>query len=1146
MKVKIFIYILFFFINSFAEDVFNEFKWLNDSYGFIEEYDTRSAPIIGKRAGCYPIGNGFVFGSLGIYNPINTIDFICGPVYDAPFFGQEKVDFFVNNEKIKFFKQSIRWVKDADIVVSNLVNDKVSFETIDFVPPQVKSLVRIFIIRNISNEDLNNIKVVFKYPNLRFKSIEVLNSTEDLFLKQNNGNNFKFYRIGFVNQPDEFDLSIRDEISFYLNLKSKESISNIRYLAIDTNEKNLEETVQLVKTQNKSLLAKTKEWWTNWLKGTVKIESSDEKVSYLLETQKMILKCQQSHTGGFSPMNGYSYTWIRDNNGPVLYMLRIGKFKEAKDVLDFYYNYALKTGFVASSSRVDVSFLEKESSNIDWSKMGVDIAEVPSWLVKQHWWYYTYTGDLGLLKSRFPYLKRCLMGQKITKDGKLYFQTDETYMWTLQSRTYNLVKYPNYYLGLNSYSVDSAFEWVAACENLATVAKLTGDDKEYEELMKKSNFVRESINKYFWLEKEEYFAPALSIFNQPYYVPHANVGLNPIWVGYSNEDERVKKSLDTHLKYLLKDNFMMKTTPNIEIFTGMIPGMLLYNLTFLSSPLAEKAYESLIKCASPSGDFFELYDGKGECWVVPSWGDGCYGRVRPWEGGINTDSLLFYLSGFLPDGSDEVKIKPNLPSSMKYFRLKDIKFKDLKFDLYVREERSDYIKRFYEIINTGDKNVRIMLDITIPNSKIISLNIDGDESPLDNLKISKELQPNGAFKVDISYEKLDNKETKITHKVFKLPINYYPKSDIVLLTVKDRNMYYSLANEKKVVAIDAELPLTVSDINNAIYDDKNKVIKTKMLIFGPKVFSIGPINWKSYDFWYSDEMSKVFKKYMEGGGIILVMSGATNGREGYEIRPKWLIKLLNGGVWSISKKSGKIVPSDDYTETTLTKVEIDSIRMGEEANEKKHNVKIYKQVDGKGIVLANSTLNGRRWKGFYECEVNTEVGFQHTVVVTAPSNSNYKELNLEVKKDRSFVNMGLVDKKVSKELVELSFNIPVQYITNKKTIIRLSSKKPQIVMSTDSMRVYKLKVVGKSPLAELIGFKQNQIVGICYNTLTYNNMVAPLRIVGNKNYAGLVMKDVGNGIFIKTQLSYSNIKNMINTLLNNEIRAKVIKYLKKR
>ena len=51
---------------SFADGISETLPRLNDNYGFTEEYDLRAAPIAGKRAGCYPVGNGQVFGSLGV------------------------------------------------------------------------------------------------------------------------------------------------------------------------------------------------------------------------------------------------------------------------------------------------------------------------------------------------------------------------------------------------------------------------------------------------------------------------------------------------------------------------------------------------------------------------------------------------------------------------------------------------------------------------------------------------------------------------------------------------------------------------------------------------------------------------------------------------------------------------------------------------------------------------------------------------------------------------------------------------------------------------------------------------------------------------------------------------------------------------
>ena len=59
-----------------------------------------------------------------------------------------------------------------------------------------------------------------------------------------------------------------------------------------------------------------------------------------------------------------------------------------------------------------------------------------------------------------------------------------------------------------------------------------------------------------------------------------------------------------------------------------------------------------------------MYDGDYHPWEIPPiWADiGASGRVRPWEGGLDTESVLEYFLGFAPDaGNNRVVFSPHMP-----------------------------------------------------------------------------------------------------------------------------------------------------------------------------------------------------------------------------------------------------------------------------------------------------------------------------------------------------------------------------------------------------------------------------------------------------------------------------------------------------
>jgi hypothetical protein len=278
---------------------------------------------------------------------------------------------------------------------------------------------------------------------------------------------------------------------------------------------------------------------------------------------------------------------------------------------------------------------------------------------------------------------------------------------------------------------------------------------------------------------------------------------------------------------------------------------------------------------------------------------------------------------------------------------------------------------------------------------------------------------------------------------------------------------------------------------------------------------------------------------MNAGGIVAIMAGP-GFKQGVEVRPKWLIKALNGGTWSMNFKGGRIVPSDDFTTTVLKKFEIDRIEIGKGENEEKHSVRI----DSKDNKPYTADMKERKWKKYYEFEAKTEKGGQHNVTVFSPSSASYKSLRLEIKKAAVFIKISPSSITVKGKTAEVSFLIPVQYTSDKKAVFRITPAKAGLTVTASGISVSKLKVTGESPLAELLGFKEDRVVGNCGNTLNYNNMCAPLRVLGEPNKAALIMKDCGSGIFVRTQLDFSQVKVVLKSLLNDQTKVKISKYLK--
>ena len=112
------------------------------------------------------------------------------------------------------------------------------------------------------------------------------------------------------------------------------------------------------------------------------------------------------------------------------------------------------------------------------------------------------------------------------------------------------------------------------------------------------------------------------------------------------------------LKYLWQPDGTPKTTPEFEPYVTMIPGYTLYALASLGHAAAETALDGLLTAAEKSGGFAEMNEADNR----PSdeiWGQH---RIRPWEGGINAEAILHYLTGMAVDAaSGRVFLRPQMP-----------------------------------------------------------------------------------------------------------------------------------------------------------------------------------------------------------------------------------------------------------------------------------------------------------------------------------------------------------------------------------------------------------------------------------------------------------------------------------------------------
>lgn len=200
-----------------------------------------------------------------------------------------------------------------------------------------------------------------------------------------------------------------------------------------------------------------------WLEGAARPELPDPKVEDLYEGLLLTLRAQTTPEGVVSPLSRYTSAWLRDTEGAVRLLLAAGRFEDAARAQAGVYDLAVAHRAIANSYSLDAPV---PGATPDWSTVpfmdGREPAEAPSYpvildgLVRRAW------GRPAIDDADF--LRACVERQA-RADGLLPFSGDETFRWSMAAVLGDLPES----LG---WSANSAFLWIAAAR------ELEGDDAE--------------------------------------------------------------------------------------------------------------------------------------------------------------------------------------------------------------------------------------------------------------------------------------------------------------------------------------------------------------------------------------------------------------------------------------------------------------------------------------------------------------------------------------------------------------------------------------------------------------------------------------------------------------------------------------------
>ncbi len=673
-----------------AGDMQKALPWLADTSPFVQEFDlaTKTPSLVSR--GAFGVGNGKVFALEGLEMPQNTLTNPVGPYYEKTEeeqFVSVSASLEIDSKAQAFTRSTLSRVAKTSIIISRENTASLELGTITFVPWGGRSIVRIITVRNTSAAIVENAALV------------VTAASKALIAEPFNGNSLqqnvrqKKMAIGFFDgnaMPEGADL--RKKIPALAPGAIWETAHYISF----SDPSIPDSTAQMVARSPRKLLEETRAGWLKWYEGLLRVISSDPKLDAFFESTFVLMKVQESDNGLIAPMGKYSGLWCRDNFGPVRLLLAAGRFAEVRRSLAYF---DLATRVVGFKNRYPLNVpVGAASAKPDWQALTPQEGDDPDILVLQFYHYWRATGDTKFIKDHYGFLKRNMEGQPHT-DFRLPFNGDETYQVYLMMVGGGPMK--------SFYTPSSGFLYATAARALSEMALATGHRQDAREFAAIAAECARKTEEYYWAEDRGYYIPYVKKDTlEPAAAPFADINLLPLWIDYDRPTEKQRRNSITTAARLTTKEFTIKSAPNCSFYTGMAPGMLIYNLKKFGH--LKRAYDifsaMMTRVISRTGEFAEAYD-QNDKWVNYGSAPTVY---RPWESSINAEAVLQLITGaeFDPK-TDTVTFQPYMFPDMKELKLRNLFSGKYSFAVNMYQAAGGNTK--VEIKNTSATPVKVVL-----------------------------------------------------------------------------------------------------------------------------------------------------------------------------------------------------------------------------------------------------------------------------------------------------------------------------------------------------------------------------------------------------------------------------------------------------
>lgn len=670
---------------------------------------TKKNKPTGGELGAFGIGNGKIFGFVGLVYPLNTLHSLCGPYYEKKdrFFGDFAIEFFNGDNLVEAESEYV--LRSLSAPINIIIESFPDFysEIMDITPLPIpeddilkRNYIRIITIKNTA--DKRDLSLILRAANSQKLSDDILiEEKENAILSTFFLTDYNSERIL---QSERFGIRLKG-----LQKDEERTIALVHHISNKTAD--IKSEVEYIKRRLiiKDIISSTIKNYREWENNTTKIETPDIAVNHLIRGLKLTLKTQIADSGAAAPMSEYTRVWTRDISGWIFGLLSIGAFEDVKKIL-MYLHYAInKEGDIENSYPADLN-PEISITEPDWENMpplkGKASAEGPSYIPIYHHLYYENTGDRTLFDRHKKLIKRALVAQNISDKGLIPFSGDETYRAAMNAAFGLPLEFPHHE---KSYSPNSSILFIRAAKGILNLYEKTDSSQDAYDIKEKLNLVENAFYNNFILPNGCISAFIDIETRSPYLSPFEDESLTLSFMGneYYNNDFLYKSFLCLLDKIHIKEGVLLsqindkyKDFLGIKvrrgILTGMLPGYTLKAFNEFYHQEAEAAFNQMGKYADTSGNYGEylIFDNRNTLSLIydANGKQGDYtARFRPWEGGLNLHSIVDYLTGFrIYKSENTMIIRPHLPNGWNFIKVNNLKFNSNSISFTLKKDGDKY------------------------------------------------------------------------------------------------------------------------------------------------------------------------------------------------------------------------------------------------------------------------------------------------------------------------------------------------------------------------------------------------------------------------------------------------------------------------